>query len=464
MGVRKSILLVSAFAALLLVLAASAFAVWRKATNAQERVADLHNAHVQAGASLGAIRANVYLTGILTRDFLLDSDPLHAQQYIDQFAGIQKRTEESFSSLENSIQDKEQRLALAELRTQLNAYWDPTELVLDWSPEEKRAQRTVMLRQRVRRRQEIFSLATQIEHLMTENFQRERERITTSDREFRASLGWTTFTALLFGLVIGGATLARMLTLERQSQAAESGLRSLSGQIRTAQEEERRFLSRELHDQVGQMLTGVKMELASIARLHGDSESEISARIARAKGTVEQTLRIVRNTAMLLRPSMLDDLGLAPALAWLVKEVSRSSGIEMHADIDPTVDSLPDSHRTCIYRVVQEALTNAARHSGSRKVELSVRPRGEWVVCIVSDNGRGFDTTKSQKGLGLLGMEERVRELGGFVRLISTLGSGTRLEIRLPRPARKEMQGTHDDTHPDRGRSRDRSDRLEASA
>ena len=103
-------------------------------------------------------------------------------------------------------------------------------------------------------------------------------------------------------------------------------MRRLSGQIRTAQEQERKYLSRELHDQVGQMLTGLRMELTSIARMHADSESEVSARIARAKGIVEQTLRIVRNIAMLLRPSMLDDLGLTPALAWLVKEVARSRG------------------------------------------------------------------------------------------------------------------------------------------
>ena len=103
---------------------------------------------------------------------------------------------------------------------------------------------------------------------------------------------------------------------------AESELRLLSGQIRTAQEQERKYLSRELHDQVGQMLTGLRMELASIARFTVIRKARSSSRIARAKGTVEQTLRIVRNIAMLLRPSMLDDLGLAPALAWLFKEVA----------------------------------------------------------------------------------------------------------------------------------------------
>ena len=123
------------------------------------------------------------------------------------------------------------------------------------------------------------------------------------------------------------------------------------------------------------MLTGLRMELASIARIHGDSESEISSRIARAKGTVEQTLRIVRNIAMLLRPSMLDDLGLAPALAWLFKEVARSSGFEMHSDIDPAVDALPEAHRTCIYPRGAGGAHQRFAASGAREVQVSLQER-----------------------------------------------------------------------------------------
>ncbi len=165
----------------------------------------------------------------------------------------------------------------------------------------------------------------------------------------------------------------RLLRLELQSQRAESALRLLSGQIRTAQEEERKYLSRELHDQVGQMLTGLRMELAGMGKIHGEADSELSSRIVRAKGTVEQTLNIVRNIAMLLRPSMLDDLGLTPALVWLAKEVSRSSGIEIEVDIDPATDALPDAYRTCLYRVFQEALTNLSRHSEAKKAALALK-------------------------------------------------------------------------------------------
>jgi signal transduction histidine kinase len=417
---------------------------------------------MEAGEALATIRANVYLNAILTRDYLLDSDPSHAQQYFDQFNRIRANTEDSFRTLDALGLDNEQKVALNKLRQELNAYWDPTEVVLDWSPDEKRAQRAEMLRQRVRRRQEIFALAEQVENLVTANFTRERQRITTADREFRISLGWTTGIALMLGLVIAGGTLARMLALERQSHMAESELRLLSGQIRTAQEQERKYLSRELHDQVGQMLTGLRMELTSIARMHGDSGSEISLRIARAKGTVEQTLRIVRNIAMLLRPSMLDDLGLAPALAWLLKEVQRSRGFEIHSEIEPAVDSLPDAHRTCVYRVVQEALTNASRHSEARKVDVTLKSAGGWLVGVISDDGHGFERgLRRSQGLGLLGMEERVRELGGNIRIVSSPGKGTRVEFRLPCPT--PAMEVHGDKDSDRRRSRDRSDRIEAS-
>ncbi len=462
MQARRSISLALALTALLLVIGVSAFAIWWSAKNSQERVAELQKAHMEAGMALAAIRANVYLNAILTRDYLLDSDSSHAQQYVDQFNRIQADTELSFGTLESLGLDEAQKVALARLRKELAAYWDPTEVVLDWSPEEKRAQRSEMLRQRVRRRQEIVALAEQVEQLVTANITRERQRITTADMEFRTSLAWTTGIALLFGFAIAGGTLARMLALERQSQTAESELRLLSGQIRTAQEQERRYLSRELHDQVGQMLTGLRMELAAVARIHGDSESEVSSRIARAKGTVEQTLRIVRNIAMLLRPSMLDDLGLTPALAWLLKEVSRSSGFETHADIDPAVDALPDAYRTCLFRVVQEALTNVSRHSGARKVEVSLKSDGNWVIGSITDDGHGFDRgAQKTRGLGLLGMEERVREIRGSIRIESSHGGGTRVELRLPRPALMEV---HSDSDSDRGRSRDRSDGAKTSA
>ena len=240
--------------------------------------------------------------------------------------------------------------------------WDPTEIALDWTPEEKAERRTAVLEERIRHREEIVELASQLEQLMAANFSGERTRITNADNRFRSTLAWTTGIALLLGLGIAGTTVTHIAALERRSAAADAELLSLSAQIRVAQEQERRLLSRELHDQAGQMLTGLRMELTSISYAAG--EEEFGVRVAHAKGIVEQTLRVVRNIATMLRPSMLDDLGLIAAIGWLVRDIKRSSGIEIHAAIDPALDELPDAECTCVYRVVQEAIAfNAVRHS-----------------------------------------------------------------------------------------------------
>jgi signal transduction histidine kinase len=461
--VTQSVLLGAAFAALLVIIGASALAVWRNATVAQDRIAALQAAHTDAAAALMSIRTSVYLNGILVRDYLLDADPQHAQQYIDQFAEINARLNENFRTLESLGGNPQQREALAQLRTELAAHLDPTEVMLDWSPAEKQAQRTAMLRQRLRRREEVFGLAEQVEKLTTANYAREQERVKTADREFRSSLGWTTGSALLLGFVIAGATFLRMLRLESQSALAASELRRLSTQLRTTQEQERKSLARELHDQVGQMLTGLKMELATIAKMHGDSNSEISFRIANAKGVAEQTLRIVRNIAMLLRPSMLDDLGLTPALTWLIKEISKSSGLDIRSDIDPEVDGLPDAYSTCIFRVVQEALTNAARHSKAAKVQVSLSLDRDLVKGAIVDDGSGFDPDSVKgKGSGLSSMSERIKELNGTVLLTAAPGRGVRIEFALPRPSISTE--VYDDAHTDSRRSRDSAGGAETSA
>jgi signal transduction histidine kinase len=230
---------------------------------------------------------------------------------------------------------------------------------------------------------------------------------------------------------IAVVTVTHIAALERKSAEADAELRRLSAQIRVAQEQERRVLSRELHDQAGQMLTGLRMELASIS--HGAGEEEFNTRVTHAKGIVEQTLRVVRNIATMLRPSMLDDLGLMAALGWLVRDVKRSSGIEVKAEIDPSLDNLPDAECTCIYRVVQEAMTNAARHSGASRIDVVIGFSGAEAIGSVADNGEGFEALERRRaGLGLIGMEERLRELGGNLRVVSSPGAGTRIEFRVP--------------------------------
>ena len=154
------------------------------------------------------------------------------------------------------------------------------------------------------------------------------------------------------------------------------------------------------------------------------------------KSLVESTVRVVRNMALLLRPSMLDDLGLIPALRWQAREISKRTGMDVGVAADVTSDDFPDNYKTCIYRVVQEALHNCERHSGARTVRIRVQQAGERITLSIQDDGSGFDAAQ-MKGLGLLGIQERVNHLGGVCRVHSSPGRGTLLSVDLALPSAK---------------------------
>ena len=311
------------------------------------------------------------------------------------------------------------------------------------------------------RRQEIFELAAQVQTLLDANLGREQARLRDAENHFTILLAWSAVAAILLALGTAAVTLIRLVGLERNSDAAASELRRLSAQLRTAQEAERKSLARELHDQVGQMLTGVRMELAGLAGSEGVRPAD-AERLHHAKSTVEQLLRSVRNISMLLRPSMLDDLGLAPAINWQVKEFSRTTGTTAEADVDPELDSLPDDHRTCLYRVVQEALTNCSRHARARHVRVTIERAPDAVIAVISDDGVGFEVARARgRGLGLVGMEERIRELGGALTVATQPGRGSKIKARIPLPL---GWGEVDDTDSDSRRSRDHQSRIETPA
>jgi signal transduction histidine kinase len=148
----------------------------------------------------------------------------------------------------------------------------------------------------------------------------------------------------------------------------------------------------------------------------------------------ERNAGVVRNISLLLRPTMLDDLGLVPALKWLAREVSRTSPVAVDVLADDCPEDLPEDHRTCVYRVVQEAIRNAVRHSGARHIRIRVSPAGDKRLRVaVEDDGSGFDP-EQERGLGILGIEERVVQLGGTLTVDSQRGRGTAVNFELPLP------------------------------
>ena len=241
------------------------------------------------------------------------------------------------------------------------------------------------------------------------------------------------------GIIVAVLTTHRVAILERkhdeqrkQIEETQNNLRRLSRRLVQAQELERQALSRELHDEVGQMMTALGMELGHLETIRSGNLEAFRTRIEDAKRLNADAMRAIRDLAMGLRPSMLDDIGIEAALQWQGREFSRHTGVPATVRVDGSLDNLTDAQRTCIYRVVQEALTNCARHAKAKHVLVSLRAREHGVVVIVEDDGSGFRAAAARGGLGLLGMQERVQELVGKVTITSNPGKGTTIRVELP--------------------------------
>src|SRR4029077_961597 len=198
-------------------------------------------------------------------------------------------------------------------------------------------------------------------------------------------------------------------------------------------ERERRAISRELHDEVGQSLSALLVDVESLTGLSSE-EGVFRQGLQKIKTLAENCVNEVRNMALLLRPSMLDDLGLAAALDWQGREVSKRTGILVDTVGENVSDDLPEAYKICIYRIVQEALNNCSKHAYAKNVHVVVRQERNSLRVSIEDDGKGFDANRI-RGLGLVGMNERVSQLGGVLKVDSDPIRGTRLRIDLPLPS-----------------------------
>ena len=216
--------------------------------------------------------------------------------------------------------------------------------------------------------------------------------------------------------------------------------KSRAGQILRAQEQERKRIARELHDETSQVLTSLLISLALLEETVTSEEGR--RRVSETRALAHQTLRAVRNLSIDLRPSALDDLGLLPALRWYVKEYQQKCGVEVDFSASGLKERLPADTETALYRVIQESLTNTAKHAHAKKAWVTLAEESGTARARVRDDGQGFDapavlrTPWQDRGLGLAGMQERVALLNGDIQIESQPGHGTTIEISIPVPAR----------------------------
>jgi signal transduction histidine kinase len=224
-----------------------------------------------------------------------------------------------------------------------------------------------------------------------------------------------------------------------QSRGMQQQLRRLSHQILHAQEEERRRISRDLHDEVTQILTGINIHLHALARKAKVNPEGLDHEILQTQRLVEKSVVIVHQFARELRPPALDDLGLSVSLHSYLDEYMKRTGLKVHFTTFTSgrIEKLNSAMRTVFYRVAQEALLNVAQHANASQVKVSLQKLAGAVQLEITDDGKSFEVnqvlhTKKNKRLGLIGMQERVEMVGGRFKIVSAPGLGTTVQARIP--------------------------------
>ncbi|MGH6689777.1 MAG: PAS domain-containing sensor histidine kinase [Gemmatimonadales bacterium] len=240
------------------------------------------------------------------------------------------------------------------------------------------------------------------------------------------------------GRIVGHFGVQRDVTAryraEEELRLSEEQLRELANRLQAVREEERRRIAIEIHDRLGQALTGIKLDLAWLERRLPSGDAALHQRARGTLGHIDAAIESVKRIGAELRPAVLDTLGLLAAIEWQANEFTERTGIGCHLELPPKVPALDDARSTALFRVVQEALTNVARHADAHRVDISLDTRDGHLVLEVADDGKGMGDrqTTGPRALGIAGMRERLGAYGGRLRIAGRQPGGTVLEARVP--------------------------------
>ena len=288
------------------------------------------------------------------------------------------------------------------------------------------------------RKTELLRLASTVAELNGQELRSENQALAAQFEKLQTRLGRTIALTLFAGMLLSLAAGYYILRLEQHGRGrylalakSRQELERLSRRLVDAQEAERRSISRELHDEVGQTLGALLVDIGHLSNLLPAEDRITQEQIGRIKKAAETAVKSIRDIALLLRPPMLDDLGLVPALEWQARETSRRGEMEVEVHAEELKGDLPDEVKVGIYRLVQEALQNAATHAHAKNATVLLKRERNSVVVEIIDDGKGFQPERT-RGMGILGMQERVRQLGGDLAIRSTPGKGTAVHAELP--------------------------------
>jgi signal transduction histidine kinase len=420
------------FAGLLILTGGLVIDATRQIRDVSKTSAALRKQSRDRDAVLDQLRADTYRSATLVRDYMLERDDARASNLKRELLANRARATEDLHRFGESA-PPEEKSAVQTLKQRSAAYWGSLAPTLEWSRSEVRQRGEEYLQATiVPRRDEMVQFVRQASTLDEQILDTAESRIQVVQARFERRVVTIAILTLLLGSILAAVVVRQVHRSGMEAAArlneilrARENLKRLSDRLVEVQEEERRSLSRELHDDLGQTMSAMLMELGKLESSRA-VRAECLDQLESIRRLAEENVVKVRNMALLLRPGMLDELGLVPALRWQAKEVGRRTGLRVKVIADELQAGLPDSYRTCIYRVVQEALNNCVKHSRAREVRVVLQQDERGLSISVHDDGAGFEP-QHNRGLGLLGMTERVRAAGGRFHIESQPGRGTLL-------------------------------------
>lgn len=411
--------------------------------NAQRRAEAINTRYVKAQETLSNIRSNVLMASVAFRDALLDPDPANMGRYRSQL----ERTYTTLDSLLRAytpVSDSaDERQQFARLESEVGAYRRSMLDVLasdrnQWLVEA----RNVLSRRVTPRRDIIIAVSEGVQSLNRAGYVEQQSVIGGVYQSVQRDVWQVLGFGLVVGLAIAMLAIAYAGRLEqrlRQRMAKDvelaHDLHELSAKLVTAQEQERRHIARELHDEIGQALTAIKVELAYAQRSIEGTQGPTTV-LQAARTITDGALHQVRDLSYLLHPAALDEFGLVSAVGEHIKTFSGRHGIAVELSHSSMSGRLAPETEAAAYRIIQEALNNVAKHAGATDAKVSMARQPDALRIVVEDNGIGFDASAprspGRRGLGLIGMRERASHLNGKIVIESVRGRGTRIVVELP--------------------------------
>lgn len=414
----------------------------RRIDDVQRQAAAVASRYTRAQELLSTVRAQVLVSSVRVRDALLNPDPASVIGYREQLESIQRVINNALDAYEPVLETAPGQDQVRKLRAEVNQFHRTSLAVLAESASPSNSSvRDLLNRRIIPRREAAVRISEDIQGLNRMAFVRQQADIaeihrvaeTQSWRRLGLALA-TSLGVLLIAATYSGRLESRLRRqMERDSRISQE-LHEATIKLIGAQEDERRIIARELHDEVGQVLSALQVEL-SLAQRKLTAAGVAAEPLVEAQGLAAGALSTVRDLSQLLRPAALDDLGLPAAIDASLRGLARRHEIKVEFSQTGMADRLTPATEIAAYRIVQEALTNVARHAAAANCRVRLMRLPDALRVEVEDDGSGFDPAAAPAatgGVGLIGMRERATMLGGSLRIWSAPGAGTRLFVELP--------------------------------